>query len=369
MLERYQRDSLFAEILFSTSRIGRSLKEQPLGFYDIGARGGAHDIVDPIASLVSVVGFEPDKNECDRIKNSEELASRYASLEVLPVALSDDEKQVTLHLVSSATNHSLLPPNVSFVDRYNMNEKWTLVGIEQWHATTLDRLIFPEAESNREFVPAEFLKIDTQGTEFEILSGARRTLLEQTVAVVTEVSFAEIYEGQKLFSEVELLMRDLGFTFYGFSNGPHSRSKKVLDKRHHVTAERIMYADAVFFKDPLKGTSAKSNKEFSFGDRQCFSLFTVAVLLGYYDFALELASQTWLKHASPEENNKITKLIDTVSYKSAAQTEDEVVELHKSVKNEPGLANVIVGSFVDKRRRNCNYDDILNVSPLPTSYS
>tara|TARA_B100000287_G_scaffold415550_1_gene449279 strand:+ start:1090 stop:1323 length:234 start_codon:yes stop_codon:yes gene_type:complete len=57
-------------------------------------------------------------------------------------------------------------------------------------------------------------------------------LNEKTVALLTEVFFCEVYEGQKLFSETEMLLREQGFTFYGFTYLENRyKNKNFLNKK------------------------------------------------------------------------------------------------------------------------------------------
>jgi len=93
--------------------------------------------------------------------------------------------------------------------------KWRQIGVVPLVTTNLDKLLF--GPLRQEDFWGEFLKLDTQGTEFEILQGAERTLAERTVAVFCEVEFFQVMEGQKLFSDVELFLREHGFAFYGFA--------------------------------------------------------------------------------------------------------------------------------------------------------
>ena len=70
---------------------------------------------------------------------------------------------------------------------------------------------------------------------------------EKTVALLTEVFFCEVYEGQKLFSETEMLLREQGFTFYGFTYlETHYKNKNFLNKKTSVFHERTICEDAVF---------------------------------------------------------------------------------------------------------------------------
>jgi len=122
--------------------------------------------------------------------------------------------------------------------------------------------------------------------------------------------------------------------------------------------ERALYTDAIFFKDPLdkkeNKTSLRSNKV----------VFLAALLIGYYDFALELAQQCIAKD-NTNELTLLRNLIKEISGIKPESTIESVKSLHNKVNNNPELANVIVGNFVDSRRKFNDYDDILNVSPLP----
>lgn len=356
MLNPNELNQLSNNALFTQCNAGKSLQMQPLGFIDIGARGGAHDLVEPIAKNTAVLGFEPDEEECIRLMKNPDVYNPWAKFLLKPIALADEQGQAELKLLSANTNHSLLYPNEKFTTRYNMN-KWQVVGQCMLKTDTLDNILFRQEIDDYPW--GEFIKLDTQGTEYEILLGSLKVMSERTVAIMTEVAFCELYKDQKLFSDVEILLRKCGFSFYGFTT-LHTRSKKYLDKKSNVTRERVIYSDAIFFKDPLAGGYAKSVSE-----RKVYALFTVSLLLGYYDFAYELAKETWLKASDQAEAMRVDALIRSLSNMPAEKTERDLFSLVETVKQNPELANIAVGGFIDKRRGFCDYDDVLNISPLP----
>jgi FkbM family methyltransferase len=236
--------------------------EQPLGFVDVGARGGVHPLVQPIAPFVSVLGFEPDKDACAAL-NINGLATPHLWISK---ALSSRTGMATLYRCAVPTNDSLRPINQAFIDRYNM-VKFAQTGQDQVPTDTLDQIIYRLPQQG------EFLKLDTQGTEYEILCGATVTL-EHTAAVYCEVEFAQIYEGQKLFGDIEGLLRAKGFSFIGFDNMSY-RSRTPWKGR-----ERLLHADALFIKDPLE--------QKTMGYRQMQVAAMAAMLCGYDDFAQEI---------------------------------------------------------------------------------
>ena len=328
----------------------RRLGGNPIGFVDIGARGEVHPLVDPIAAAVAVLGFEPDAEECERMRDAIGLYERYARFEIEATALSDRAGPATLYEISAPTNSSLLPPNPVFVERYAM-QKWQVVKESRLDTLTLDDVLFSRRADD--LFGGEALKIDTQGTEFEILSGARRTLAERTQFLCVEVSFCELYKGQRLFSDVEKFLRDFGFSFYGFDR-TYNRSRKALDKSRYWGRERPIQADAYFFKDPYD--PAHTGRPIS--ERNRIILTTFALLTGYHDFALEL-----LKDAAGD----VAVLRDAIT--SAAQLSSDADrtatrDLAEAVEARPQHANILVGKFVDQRRaRNDFFDVALDVAP------
>jgi FkbM family methyltransferase len=340
-------DSLLNDPLFAQTAPYAELKQKPLGFIDIGARGGVHPLVEPLAGVTAVLGFEPDEAECERMKTDPQITEPWAIWDVEPCALAAETGEALLYLMSAPTNHSLRPANEAFVKRYKIH---TLeqVGTFPLSTTSLDEVLFSKRPTEDYW--GEFVKLDTQGTEFEILQGAERTLSERTVAIFTEVEFFQMYQGQKLFAEVEQFLRSRGFSFYGFGS-MHYRSCKQLNKYQEAGIERTIWADAVFFKDPLPGNPPPK----PLSSRQIYVLFACAMVLGYYDYALELALSTWADGAEAERIKQVVRARSTLPIE---QTCREVAALAEQVNAHPELANVNVGRFVDRRRQRCDYDDV-----------
>jgi FkbM family methyltransferase len=326
------------------STILRLLGDRPIGFVDIGARGGVHSLVDPISQAVAVLGFEPDAAECERIRRDAASSGRFASVEVEAAALSNITGTATLHHVAAPTNSSLRAPNPHFVARYAM-AKWHEVGRSPLETTTLDDVLFSRRAAEPDW--GEAVKIDTQGTEYEILLGARRTLQERTLFLCVEVSFCELYGGQKLFSDVELLLRKAGFSFYGFDR-LFNRSRKTLDKRSHWGRERTIQADAYFFKDPFD----QPGNDRVFTARALTILAVFALMTGYHDFAIELLDRVG------DDATDLRRRVTAQSTLSTSVSRLEAQKLATAVETRPEDANILIGKFVDERRVRNDYFDV-----------
>jgi len=123
----------------------------------------------------------------------------------------------------------------------------------------------------------DFLELDTQGTELEILKGADRFLATSVVGLQTEVEFSLIYEGQPLFAAVDEYLRVFGFMLFDLSR---NRYRRAAMPRDLVTRGQLVWGDAVCLRDYRRFTGSASKE-------RVLKLCVIAGLLGFHDYALE----------------------------------------------------------------------------------
>lgn len=204
----------------------------PIRLIDVGARGGIHERWEPFYGLLEVRAFEPDPQEC-AVLNTQ---SHPYSIHFLPMALgAKDGEQATLFVCRQPGCSSLLPPNIALCRAYQYGHGMEVVGQEPLVLTRLDTAC-------RDF-PPDVLKIDTQGTELDVLRGAGQ-LLDDILAVELEVEFVPQYLGQPLFGEVDSFMRGQGFTLRGL------RRTCWREKTHHLHpyGGQLVHGDALYLR-------------------------------------------------------------------------------------------------------------------------
>jgi FkbM family methyltransferase len=339
-------DAIVRHPAFARLPIAAELRARPIGFVDVGARGGVDPVVAPVAGVTAVLAFDPDREAFEELSRAG-AAAGWARYEIDPNALADSDGTAVLHLCAAPTNHSLRPPDPAFTGRYGM-AKFRKVGEVVVPTTTLDAAIFGRRPDDVH--AGEILKLDTQGTEYEVLLGASRTLGERTVAAMVEVEFCRIYEGQRLFADVELLMRSHGFSFVGFFT-QFLRSGKRLDKARSGGRERLLYADALFVKDPLPGGGAPGLTARGRG-----VVFVAALLLRYFDLALEVAEDLW-GHGS-DAAAAARELAEHLAAVEPADVAARVRALSAAVAAAPDRAAVLAGRFADAYRTEFDYGDV-----------
>lgn len=331
------------------TRLCSELTRLPVGLVDVGARWGVSDLFKSLSRLFSVLAFEADKEEAARISADQEQASGWASFTVLDSALGREERSETLHLLEKPNNSSIYPVNRALADRYSL-KGFALIRDIPIRTTTLDRLILDQRLGGPS--TGEVLKIDVQGAEYDVIMGSRRTLAARTHCVLCETAFMPIYDGMKLFSEIELLMREQGFAFFGFLD-THHRSTKALDKRRYRGRERFMHADSVFFRDPL-ATSAPVSQ------RGLIVVMLMGLLLGYFDYVFELLP---LLLWSEREKEELRHAVRSLAARQAEAVIARLNELHRTSVAAPGSALIEIGRFVDRARDFHTYHDVLVTAP------
>lgn len=172
---------------------------------------------------VDYIGFEPDSRSYES-----------GNLTRLPVALGELERRRHLHLTAKPQVSSLLRPSKAVLQRYQDVSRFDVVGLTEMSVTPIDAL----ALRGKYF----FMKLDTQGTELEILRGATATL-SKTLGIVVEVEFQQIYEKQPLFSDLDPWLRQHGFTLEDFV------TLKRWTRREGGGPGQLVFGDALYLKD------------------------------------------------------------------------------------------------------------------------
>lgn len=125
------------------------------------------------------------------------------------VAIGKEAGEAELFVASSDDNSSMLRPGDK---QLALTRSAKTVSSAPVVVRRLDDLI-----DASDLVGPTLLKIDVQGTELDVLSGASG-LLNEVSAVCAEVSFCELYIGHSRFQSVCALLEDAGLALTGLRN-------------------------------------------------------------------------------------------------------------------------------------------------------
>jgi FkbM family methyltransferase len=199
--------------------------------------------VDPLARLnklgrLSIIGFEPQPAECEKLNALALPGRRY-----LPYAVADGTRR-RFFVTNTGMTSSLLRPNLGIVQRFNnLAELMQVVATPEVDTVRLDDVGEIQAQG------CDLLKLDTQGSEAEILTHASETL-KRCLIVQTEVEFVPLYERQPLFAEVDQLLRCRGFMFHRFLGlSGRTYSPLVVNGNPNGALSQMLWSDAVYVPD------------------------------------------------------------------------------------------------------------------------
>jgi FkbM family methyltransferase len=219
--------------------------------HHVGGRGGGRTFPHIINAEKSffVVMYEPDKDAHNSIiKRLDVEDARYL---LLTEALSKFTGRSNLYVTSDPNCSSILEPNPNemwqdfyFPEKtdYDFFEALQIKRVDSVQVTTLDKILSTNIE-----VPApDFLSIDTQGSELDILKGSKNAL-DSIVGVQVEVEFIELYKEQPFFTDIHDYLLNMGFQFMDID---FKRGSKVNLEISLRGKRPIIYGDALFLKRP-----------------------------------------------------------------------------------------------------------------------
>jgi FkbM family methyltransferase len=294
------------------------LPDETFSILDGGARGGPSDprwraIGD---KRLVIHGFEVENDECERLNR--DAAERGLPHHYYPCALWNSEGPLTIHGNKAPGGISAYPQNVDLTNRWKFqNATQKFYAREMFHPTGETSLVPATTVDNwsRKNVIGEidFLKLNVQGAELEILKGARGSL-EPVLGIDLEVSFVESYLGRPMFSDVDAHLRHNGFHFFDLF-GLHNmgRADSPVTSMHtpglNPYQGQLIEAHGLYFRDPIASCADLE----TFGLARVLKLASIAEIYGQVEYSFELLG--WLSRrltqaGRTEEATRISELRD-----------------------------------------------------------
>ena len=236
------------------------------------------------AGLCEVTGFEPQVAELQKLDRKKGPRERY-----LPYALADGTERI-LHVCELEGMSSLLVPDPAHLALFNLFPTWGTVK-HQIPVTTR------KLDDIAEITALDFLKMDVQGAEREVLAHGR-TKLNEAVVIQTEVSFVPLYKDQPSFGEMDIALRNLGFLPHcvtGTKIWP--LAPMVVGDQPNRGIRQLLETDLVYVRDfsHPQNMSAEQWKHLALVAHHCY---------GSYDLALKAILSLMELGAIPADSNR-----------------------------------------------------------------
>lgn len=230
-----------------------AFETEPLYLVDVGASGGIDQYWSVFGSSLRAVGFDPLIKEVERLNS---LAQ-------------DGNQRYFPYLVGYKRYDELLPPSVrsaspnvfartsaaraAAITRCNYAQTYfdqTGAGVYATEMIELDEFFLRTQPAN-----VDFVKIDTDGSDYQVLLGAQELLARSPVlGVAIECQFhGLVHEASNTFSNIDRLLRRLGFSLFDIEVYRYSRATLPKPFVYRIPAQthagQVLAADALYLRD------------------------------------------------------------------------------------------------------------------------
>jgi FkbM family methyltransferase len=278
----------------------RDLKGRPAGQFvvmDIGARSGGEAYLQPLAGQLKIIGF--DDSTADECKPGDVNAIQYEHHATI-VAGQDGRR--TFHKAAWPFSSGLHKPNMKYFERLPCRDNMVTVEELEVETTTLDRFAGTLADDH-----IDFIKIDVEGSELEVLGGGTSMLAgKRVLGIKTEFWWDPILRDQPSFAELDIFLRANGFYLFDLElhnyqaymrrSLPVGRlvadSRNWLGSLQNVRPDRArsgqaLTGDALYFRDPISDRIA-GRTSIAWDSPSLLRLCALFDLFDYGDCAIEL---------------------------------------------------------------------------------
>ncbi len=231
----------------------------PVSYVDVGASGGIPELWRLFGEGLIVTGFEPIVRESERLNAARRIPTEeYHCLfvgcpdkVVPPGILADptaDHDNWSLP-ITSALKFEEITGRIYAQEVFNRQD----TDMRQADCTvTLDEFF---SAGDRSAVPIDFLKVDTDGSDLQVLLGAERLLADRAVlGIHVETPFhGRTHPYSNTFANIDRFLREQGFTLFSLTTTQYSRhhlpAKFVLPLPAQTQTGQTQFGDALYFRD------------------------------------------------------------------------------------------------------------------------
>jgi FkbM family methyltransferase len=237
-------------------------------YVDCGARGDTSNSLLMAFSKSRYIGFDPGFTGSPGKGGGDHF--------YFPVALGKRSETLDFHRTGNPNCSSIFIPNQEFLNRFV--EIGPFFKIEE--TLPINLVALDEFLPQNGIEDVDFIELDTQGSELDILNGARRFLSTGILGARVEVEFSEMYRGQPFFADVDDHLRHQGFMLFDLERY-HVRRKSC--PPDVPSREQIVWGQALYLRD--FHTLALHGGQ---GTQKIAKLAIIASFYGFHSYALEI---------------------------------------------------------------------------------
>lgn len=193
-----EQESQFFRV--SNSHLEKILGNEKIHVLDIGARGGPEKEIQKYKTIIDLLLVESDLAESERLKQQGHT--------VINSLIGKNVGQETLYVTKKGANCSFLEPGAPFLNFYTggrKSDRFDVLKKIPMQVNTIANIL--DQEKKR----IDYLKIDTQGTELQIIKGMGKY---RPIILKVEINFVPLYNNSDIFWDIGKYLYDLGYLMF-----------------------------------------------------------------------------------------------------------------------------------------------------------
>ncbi len=279
---------------------------------DVGARNGMMLLPDSYTRRARLVGFEPNLEEYGKLvagdTDAHKIGARISPFKTekyFPFALWDKEEDRTFYITKGpgactllgaadqrVTNNMFLDYSSDLRHQSYQDLHTEVVGTQPVACQPLDALLEPNTV-------VDFLKMDVEGAEHQVLQGARQLLKRKGVLFIySEFAALPYYKAHDVFGYQHALLTEHGYRLLDLDLGHLGYRRGATDFSSTVDRSLIYGGDAFFALDPDRNQLSRLDLQ---------RLAAISLSFGFISFAFEL-----LREAGFLSDNELMAIKDAV---------------------------------------------------------
>jgi FkbM family methyltransferase len=329
----------------------KAFEAEPVIILDIGARGGFNKEWEVFGKQCRIFCFEPDQKECSRLNSEAPSHVKY-----IPCAVGATSGSAVLYETKLGASTGLYRTNMDYFGRLLNRDNAIVVAEHSVNVRTLEEVI-----AEYEIPAPNFIKIDVEGAEVDVLQGAARHVEASTLlGILSEIRFQSEINGSPTFSTLDILLQNCGFRLYDLQFYHQSRRglpyPGLYDYRlptgerffAYTTHGQIQDGDALYFRDLFVEANKSAQGELS--PRALLKLCAVFEIYSFNDCAAEIVEALRDKLSPVVDCDTLLDLLATGINGGGIRYEEYVSNYFAESNANPGQENTMPVARPTQRR-------------------
>lgn len=244
---------------------GDFLALHPITVVDIGSRDGSCEELENLAKYCEYVGFDADLESVANDKINPSL-KKWKKADIYNKFIGTHNGLSNFNLYVRKSESSLLEPSPSY--QQNFSSRLRVESTVQ-----VKSVILEDALAELRVMP-DMIKLDTQGTEFDVIASSK-SVFSNSLMVEVEVEFLEMYQNQKLFPDVSQILYESGHQLLYVNRVFGNMNNSIVKSRG-----QLVFADMLFGLNYNLASSLELSRKYKY--------ILLLMNYGHNDFAYQL---------------------------------------------------------------------------------